>query len=67
MMPAQPPEGTGKLTVTAVCNTYGLELEEVLARLKGAGIDAGPDSTFKELAGEHGMSPMDIYLIVKGG
>jgi hypothetical protein len=67
LMPAQPPEGTGKLTVAAVCRTYGLEPEEVLARLKNAGIDAGPDSSFKGLAEEHGMSPMDIYLIVKGG
>jgi hypothetical protein len=66
MMPAQPPEGTGKLTVAVVCKTYGLEPEEVLARLKGAGIDATPESTFKSLAGEHDMSPRDIYLIVKG-
>jgi hypothetical protein len=66
LMPAQPPEGTGKLTVTAVCKTYGLELEEVLARLRGAGIDATPESSFKSLAGEHDMSPRDIYLIVKG-
>jgi hypothetical protein len=66
LMPVQPPEGTGKLTVNAVCKTYGLELEEVLARLKGAGIDATPESTFKSLAGEHDMSPKDIYQIVKG-
>jgi hypothetical protein len=66
MMPAQPPEGTGKLTVAAVCKTYGLEPEEVLARLKNAGIDASPESSFKGLAAEHDMSPKDIYLIVKG-
>lgn len=66
MMPAQPPEGTGKLTVAAVCKTYGLEPEAVLARLKAAGIDAAPESTFKSLAGEHDMSPRDVYLIVKG-
>ncbi|WP_338668202.1 DUF4405 domain-containing protein [Pseudodesulfovibrio methanolicus] len=66
MMPAQPPEGTGKLTVAIVCKTYGLEPEEVLARLKAAGIDATLESTFKSLAGEHDMSPRDIYLIVKG-
>lgn len=66
MMPAQPPEGTGKLTVTAVCKTYGLEPEEVLARLKGAGVDAVPESSFKGLAEEYDMSPRDIYLIVKG-
>ncbi|HKI81719.1 MAG TPA: hypothetical protein VKA04_08725, partial [Pseudodesulfovibrio sp.] len=66
MMPAQPPEGTGKLTVSAVCKTYGLEPEEVLARLKGAGVDAVPESSFKGLAEEYDMSPRDIYLIVKG-
>jgi len=66
MMPAQPPEGTGKLTVTAVCKTYGLEPEEVLARLKDAGVDAVPESSFKGLAEEYDMSPGDIYLIVKG-
>ncbi|EGB14879.1 hypothetical protein DND132_1673 [Pseudodesulfovibrio mercurii] len=66
LMPVQPPEGTGKLTVAVVCKTYGLELEEVLARLKGAGIDATPESSFKTLASEHDMSPKDIYAIVRG-
>lgn len=66
LMPVQPPEGTGKLTVTAVCTTYGLELEEVLARLKNAGIDATPESSFKDLAGAHDMSPKGIYMIVRG-
>ena len=66
LMPAQPPEGTGKLTVSAVCATYGLALDEVLARLDAAGIQATPDSSFKELATAHDMSPKDVYLIVKG-
>jgi hypothetical protein len=66
LMPVQPPEGTGKMTVAVICSSYGLELEEVLARLKNAGIDAAPESSFKTLAAEHDMSPMDIYKIVKG-
>ena len=66
MMPAQPPEGTGKLTVSSVCKSYGLDEAEVLARLAAAGIEATSESTFKALAEAQGSSPKDIYLIVKG-
>lgn len=65
-MPVKAPEGTGKLSITTVCKSYGLDMDEVIARLKAAGIEAGPDSTFKELAQKHNMSPKDIYMTVKG-
>lgn len=65
-MPAVPPAGTGKMKVADVCKTYGLDLDEVLARLKSAGMDAAPDSSFKELSTKYGGSPKDIYLIIKG-
>ena len=65
-MPAVPPAGTGKLKVADVCKTYGLDVEDVLARLKAAGMDATLESTFKALAEKHGGTPKDVYLIIKG-
>ena len=65
MMPVQPPEGTGKLSVSSVSKSYGLDEAEVLSRLKAAGIEATPESTFKDLAAAHGGSPKAIYLIVR--
>jgi len=66
MMPAMPPEGTGKLSISMVCKTYGLDRHAVLAKLKAAGIEADADSTFKALAEQSGGSPKDIYLLIKG-
>ena len=64
-MPTVPPAGTGKLKVMDVCKTYGLDVGEVLAKLKAAGMEATPDSSFKDLAEKHGGTPKDIYLIIK--
>ncbi|WP_316897276.1 DUF4405 domain-containing protein [Pseudodesulfovibrio indicus] len=66
MMPPQPPEGTGKMTISNVCKTYGLDEAEVLARLKAKGITADAESTFKGLAESSGVSPRELYLYIKG-
>ncbi|WP_319541920.1 DUF4405 domain-containing protein [uncultured Pseudodesulfovibrio sp.] len=65
-MPAVPPAGTGKLKVADICKTYGLDVEDVLAKLKAAGMDATPESSFKSLADQYGGTPKDVYLIIKG-
>ncbi|NDV18856.1 DUF4405 domain-containing protein [Pseudodesulfovibrio sp. JC047] len=65
-MPDLPPVGTGKFTIATVCATYGLDVHDVLAKLKAAGMDATPESSFKALAAKHGGSPKDIYLSIKG-
>jgi hypothetical protein len=66
MMPPQPPEGTGKMTIATVCKTYGLDMAEVLARLEAKGVTADAGSTFKELAETSGVSPKELYLYVRG-
>jgi hypothetical protein len=65
MMPPQPPEGTGKLTISTLCKSYGLDQDEVLAKLKAAGMEAASESTLKDLSATYGGSPKDIYLLIR--
>ncbi|BCS89682.1 DUF4405 domain-containing protein [Pseudodesulfovibrio sediminis] len=65
-MPLNPPEGTGKVNISTICMTYGLDKDTVFERLEAAGIAADDTSTFKELAEKHKISPKEIYMIVKG-
>lgn len=60
-LPASPPEGTGKLALTDICSTFGLPMNEVIAKLGTQSITAAPDMTMKEIAKNNGVSPKDVY------
>lgn len=65
-MPAAAPEGTGKLTLEAVCATFGLPMEQAMQRLRKKGFSPAPDKTFKDMAQERGSHPRDVYAALRG-
>lgn len=68
LMPKTAPEGTGKARLADICTSFGLPVDEVLKRLKAAGIeDAAPDKSIKEMASSKGLEPMEIYGIIRTG
>lgn len=60
-----PPPGTGNLTLAELCAQYGLAVNDVVGRLKTAGISVAQDATIKKNAAENQMSPSDLYEAIK--
>lgn len=65
-LPANPPEGTGKMTIADICGTYGLPVDKALARLNAAGIAANREMTVKALSQQNGRTARDIYNLLRG-
>ncbi len=65
-MPADPPPGTGMLTLVDICTRYGGNMDIILRELKNQSIHAIPQSTIKQIATDSGKSPRDIYSIIFG-
>lgn len=65
ILPADPPQGIGKKTLSQICRQYGLDTTAVTAALKDRGISASPDSTIKQLAEQQGNRPADIYTAIQ--
>jgi len=65
-LPANPPEGLGRLSLEQVCATYGLSLEETVARLAAKSIKADGAMTLKEIAAGANLTPRDVYAILRG-
>ena len=63
-MPDQPPAGFGKKSLAHVADQYGLNLDEILAKLEARGIKAARDMSMKDIAGQNGMSPPDLYQVL---
>lgn len=63
-MPDQPPAGFGKKSLTDVADQYGLNLDEVLAKLQAQSIKAARDMSVKDIAAQNGMSPPDLYQVL---
>jgi len=59
------PSGLGRKTVAEVCQSIGIGQTEALKKLAAKGIIAGADDKMKELAGKHGLRPIDLYEIMK--
>ena len=57
--------GMGKKTLEMIGVEKGLPLEEVLARLKTHGIEAKPTDTLKDIAGNAGKTPIEIYNLIE--
>lgn len=66
-MPATPPEGTGKLALADICKTFGLPLQEAVAKLNTMSIKAEGAWTMKHIARENGMTPKDVYDALRTG
>ncbi len=65
-MPANAPEGTGKMTLNQLCFTYGLPLDSVILRLKTNNIDATGEQTIKEIGQAHDMHSHKVYELLRG-
>lgn len=63
--PPTAPSGLGRKTLAQGTKEYGLDLKAGLAKLAQKNIQAAPDMTFREVAEAAGMSPMDLYDIMK--
>lgn len=64
-LPATPPEGTGRLTLTDLSSSFGLPIDEVIAKLGDQSIQASPDMTMKDIANKNGMSPKEVYSALR--
>ena len=64
-------EGCGKgrslgvLTLEQICESYDIDLDKALARLKKEGIDVTPDSKVRHIADELGLFPDNILKMLR--
>jgi transcriptional regulator with XRE-family HTH domain len=64
-LPDSPPPGTGNLTLADFSEQYGADPGRLVQELKKRGIQAGKDSTLKQIASDNGTSPIDLYETIK--
>lgn len=64
-LPASPPEGTGRLKLADICKSFGLPLDEAVARLSKRSIKAEPGMSMKLIAEKNGMSPREVYAALR--
>ncbi|QGY40093.1 DUF4405 domain-containing protein [Pseudodesulfovibrio cashew] len=60
-LPANPPEGTGRLKLTDLAKSFGLPMDKVLSRLAAKSIQADETMTMKEIGNKNGLSPKEVY------
>ncbi|WP_147822230.1 DUF4405 domain-containing protein [Salidesulfovibrio onnuriiensis] len=63
-LPANPPEGLGKMKLADICANFGLPVNEALHKLTSGGMKAAADMTLKQIAAENGVTPRDIYQLL---
>jgi len=64
-LPASPPEGTGRLKFTDLCASFGLPVDEAIAKLATQSIVADKAMSMKEIAQKNGLSPKEIYSALR--
>jgi hypothetical protein len=64
-LPDAPPPGTGRLSLTEICATYGLDTQMVSTALGKKNISATPADSLRDIAERHGMGAADLYEIIK--
>ncbi len=57
-------KGWGQMTVATLAETKGVPLEEALARLAAAGVEARPEDELLALSGRSGMTPRELADLV---
>jgi len=60
-LPASPPSGIGRMSLSEISREYGLDPESVLKFLSEKGFAATADSTLKEIGSAYNRNPHDIY------
>lgn len=60
-LPANPPEGMGKLPFGDMCAQFGIPADQALHKLEAGGMKATVNMTMKDIARENGVSPRDVY------
>jgi hypothetical protein len=64
-LPSDPAPGTGRKTLTALCQTYGLPVKEVAAALQQSGLQVDPELTLKEIGAKNGIGAVAVYEAVR--
>ena len=64
-LPATPSPGVGRQSLAALCKAYGLALPDVLKGLEAQKIHATGETSIRAIAEERGVSPVDIYEIIR--
>jgi hypothetical protein len=65
-LPATPPEGLGKLKLSDLCASFGLDLNEAMARLEAKSFAPAPDLSIKDIAAKADAVPRDVYAALRG-
>jgi len=63
--PDAPKPGWGKMKLSVVCETYGLEIKAIIDGFAANGIKAGADNTIKEIAMANDMEPINIFEVLR--
>jgi len=64
-LPESPPPGTGRLSIQDLCDTYGLDPQELLTVLKTKNIAANTSEPLRDIAGRHNMGARDLYAVIR--
>jgi hypothetical protein len=64
-LPESPPPGTGRLSIQDLCDTYGLDPQELLTVLKTKNIAADASEPLRDIAGRHNMGARDLYAVIR--
>lgn len=64
-LPESPPEGLGKLKLSDLCTSFGLDLDKAVAKLRAKSLNAAPDKSLKEIAAEANVAPRDVYAVLR--
>ncbi|UOD34802.1 DUF4405 domain-containing protein [Deferribacteraceae bacterium V6Fe1] len=59
--------GLGKKSILSVINEYGLDKDSAFANLEKAGIKFDEKSLMKDMAAQIGVTPIDLFKIMKEG
>ncbi len=60
-MPEKAPAGTGKRSLTELCEMYRLDCQRILNELTSRGFQIAPDLPLKDAAAANGMDPYALY------
>jgi len=65
-LPADPPQGLGRMSLTDVCAGFGLSVDDAIARLGAKSIKATPEMSLKDIAEGNDLKPRDVYEALRG-
>ncbi|MEF2145591.1 MAG: DUF4405 domain-containing protein [Desulfovibrionaceae bacterium] len=66
-LPPSPPDGTGRMSLSEICDSYGLPLAQATERLTMNGLTVDAGLPFKELAKQNNLDAKQLYLLLRSG